>query len=252
MVEAAFYAVVERSAIEKVLAEQAFQRTGCTTNECGVKVGKLLNAGKILLGAYSLLDGSRIVSARIVDVESGRVEAAEREEIRDVREIDAPLEAMIGRLFAAFRDGGAPEPAAGPEAEEPAAAKLAGLEVGVLEFGGKGGRDERLRCRRVVCGVLHAEGVPGVREMERTCVRRFKKNRYGGRVSLECAAKRGRQAGVQWVIAGELLDRETARITVIHPATGTLSFDKTTLTARGELTEATKYVAGLLKRAYAR
>ncbi len=36
--------VLERSRMSRILAEQKFQMSGCTTQECAVKMGKLLNA----------------------------------------------------------------------------------------------------------------------------------------------------------------------------------------------------------------
>ena len=35
--------VLEQSSMEAILQEQAFQKSGCTTAECAVEIGKLLN-----------------------------------------------------------------------------------------------------------------------------------------------------------------------------------------------------------------
>lgn len=247
--ESGLFDVIGRQAIDRVLTEQALPLAGCAAVECALKVGKLLDAGKMVAGSYSLLDGTRVVSARMVDVETGSVETEEKAEIADVRSMDVPLRRIIDRLFARYRGDGEPEKAPPEPAPDPA--RYDGLKVGVLDFGGKGGEGERRLCRRIVCGALHAEGIHGVVEIEDDCLRRFGKNAYGGRVSFECAGKAGKKSDAGWVVAGELLDRETISLTVIHAATRTLSYEKTTLTARADLTEATKYIASLLKKAYA-
>jgi len=46
------YTVVERSAMQKILSEQAFQNTGCTSSECAVKLGKDLNVQKMVVGSF--------------------------------------------------------------------------------------------------------------------------------------------------------------------------------------------------------
>ena len=43
------FTVVERQRVQKVLSEQTFQQTGCTSQECAVKLGKLLNADRMVV-----------------------------------------------------------------------------------------------------------------------------------------------------------------------------------------------------------
>ena len=42
------YRVLERENMDEILNEQGFQLSGCTTNECAVEAGKLLNVNKII------------------------------------------------------------------------------------------------------------------------------------------------------------------------------------------------------------
>lgn len=67
-----FY-VVDRGMMETILAEQDFQQTGCTSNDCLVEVGKLLGAQQMVGGSVSKVGRTFTVSARLVDVETGRV-----------------------------------------------------------------------------------------------------------------------------------------------------------------------------------
>lgn len=65
--------VVDRGMMENILSEQDFQQTGCTSNECLVEVGRLLGAQQMVGGSVSKVGGTFTVSARLVDVETGKV-----------------------------------------------------------------------------------------------------------------------------------------------------------------------------------
>ena len=43
------YEVTSRSEVDKILAEQKFQSSGCTEQQCAAEIGKLLNADLMLL-----------------------------------------------------------------------------------------------------------------------------------------------------------------------------------------------------------
>lgn len=65
--------VVERGLMEDILLEQDFQLSGCTTDECLVEVGQLIGARQIVGGRISRIENFFTVSARMVDVETGRI-----------------------------------------------------------------------------------------------------------------------------------------------------------------------------------
>lgn len=67
------FEVVDRGMMESILAEQDFQMAGCTSNECLVEVGQLLGARQMVGGSISKVGETFTVSARIVDVETGKV-----------------------------------------------------------------------------------------------------------------------------------------------------------------------------------
>lgn len=64
------YTMVERAQIEKVISEQGFQRSSITDAQA-VRIGKILNVSKVVLGKISRLGGEYQVDVRVVDVESG-------------------------------------------------------------------------------------------------------------------------------------------------------------------------------------
>lgn len=79
MVNSRRYVVLERAQVDKILKEQGFQMTGCTDVTCAVQVGKLLSARKILVGTVMKFGNNVAVTGRIVDVEKGVAEFAEKE-----------------------------------------------------------------------------------------------------------------------------------------------------------------------------
>lgn len=65
--------VIERSVMEDILNEQGFQQTGCTSDECVVEVGKLVGVEQMVTGTIGKIGSIYTISARIVDVETGKM-----------------------------------------------------------------------------------------------------------------------------------------------------------------------------------
>lgn len=79
MINSGQYIVLERTQVDKILKEQGFQMTGCTDVTCAVQVGKMLSARKILVGTVMRFGGNIAITGRVVDVEKGIAEFAEKE-----------------------------------------------------------------------------------------------------------------------------------------------------------------------------
>lgn len=82
------FRVIERSAMNAILKEQAFAMTGCTDTSCAVQVGKLLSARKMLIGSVEYWNNKVIINGRIIDVEKGVAEFAHRETVNSIKELD--------------------------------------------------------------------------------------------------------------------------------------------------------------------
>ena len=65
--------LVERGEMDEILQEQGFQQTGCVSSECMVEVGLLLGATQIVGGSISRVGNTFSVSARIIDIETGKI-----------------------------------------------------------------------------------------------------------------------------------------------------------------------------------
>lgn len=76
VVNSKVYTVIERTDIDVVMKEQAFQQSGCTDTECAVKIGQLLAAEKIIFGVLRKIDNKYVLEVRMVDVGKGQVDTA--------------------------------------------------------------------------------------------------------------------------------------------------------------------------------
>ncbi|MCB0283889.1 MAG: hypothetical protein KDF60_14985 [Calditrichaeota bacterium] len=67
------FQVLEREKMEEILVEQGFQQSGCTSNECLVEAGKLINVKHIIGGSVGKVGQTYTVSLRMIDVEKGKI-----------------------------------------------------------------------------------------------------------------------------------------------------------------------------------
>jgi TolB-like protein len=65
--------IIERQQMDEILKEQGFQQTGCFSNECVVEIGKLVGVEQIVTGSVSKFENIYSISARVIDVQTGRV-----------------------------------------------------------------------------------------------------------------------------------------------------------------------------------
>ncbi|MBU2573167.1 MAG: CsgG/HfaB family protein [Elusimicrobia bacterium] len=76
LVNTGLYKVMDRNNMDTVLAEQKFQSSGCTEQQCAVEMGKLLNVKKMLVGSLSKLLDTYYITVNVVDVETGEITAS--------------------------------------------------------------------------------------------------------------------------------------------------------------------------------
>ncbi|MBN1999421.1 hypothetical protein JW935_17820 [candidate division KSB1 bacterium] len=67
------YKILERGKMTEILDEQGFQQTGCTSNECAIQVGKLLNVQYMLSGSISKVGRTFSTNIRMIEVETGLI-----------------------------------------------------------------------------------------------------------------------------------------------------------------------------------
>lgn len=66
--------ILERSEMDQVLREQAFQQSGaCDQSECAVQIGKLLSVDRMAVGSVGKIGELYTLSLRLLDVQTGEV-----------------------------------------------------------------------------------------------------------------------------------------------------------------------------------
>ena len=73
------FIVLDRANIERILGEQAFQRSGVTSAADAARLGRLLNVQKILFGSLLKLGGEYYLNVTVIDVETAAIALAARE-----------------------------------------------------------------------------------------------------------------------------------------------------------------------------
>jgi TolB-like protein len=143
LVKSSAYQVVERSEISQLLAAQEFSAKAFFDESTAVRLGKLLSARLIVLGTLSRLDQRLFLTARILDVATGRTLRAEYEEGDTLEGIARSAESLGLRL------GGLPQAAELQDSSPPVAspreqllAQKRALEDGLAR---ESGRAQRLR-----------------------------------------------------------------------------------------------------------
>ncbi len=125
--------VVERSKMQQVLAEQDFQMTGCTSNECAIEIGQLLGVTRMVAGSIGMVGSTYSIDVRIIDIQTGRILESYARDCRG--EIDGLLnemmsiaESLVGNNQNQF------------QASEPPAAVKPGSDGDPIRIGSKGFR----------------------------------------------------------------------------------------------------------------
>ena len=74
LMETGKFKVMERSEMETILKEQAFQNSGaCTEEACIVEMGQLLGIEQILAGSIGQVGKAYSINVRIISVKSGEI-----------------------------------------------------------------------------------------------------------------------------------------------------------------------------------
>jgi len=92
LVKTNVFVVLERAVMDDILQEQGFQQTGCTTTECAVEVGKMLNVQKMVSGTTGKLGRTWTMDISLIDIKTSQIE---KSFFRDYKgEIDGLLNVM--------------------------------------------------------------------------------------------------------------------------------------------------------------
>jgi hypothetical protein len=73
LVQTGAFTILEREKMTEILKEQGFQLSGCTTSECAVEAGQLLNVQQICTGSIGKIGDLYTIAVRLIDVETGEI-----------------------------------------------------------------------------------------------------------------------------------------------------------------------------------
>jgi len=73
IITAGTFSVIDKNSMNKALSEQDFQQKGCSSLECALRIGKMLNMNMIIVGSCGQLLGKYIVVMEVVNVESAKI-----------------------------------------------------------------------------------------------------------------------------------------------------------------------------------
>ncbi|MCK4716424.1 MAG: PEGA domain-containing protein [Candidatus Marinimicrobia bacterium] len=67
------FIMLDRGRMDEILKEQGFQLTGCTSTECAVEMGRLLNVQQILAGSVGKIGKLYTIDIILIDVETAQM-----------------------------------------------------------------------------------------------------------------------------------------------------------------------------------
>ncbi|MBN1782379.1 hypothetical protein JW948_14690 [bacterium] len=68
------FVVLEREIMSSILDEVGFQMTGCTSTECAIEAGRILQVEKIISGSIGKIGDTYTTNISLIDVESSQIE----------------------------------------------------------------------------------------------------------------------------------------------------------------------------------
>ncbi|MFH1958451.1 MAG: PorV/PorQ family protein [bacterium] len=95
--------LIDRQNMEMVLAEQGFQQAGCTSAECAVQMGKILNVDKIVVGNFGKLMGKYVITISIVDVKNAKIEFSDKARCSDIDSLESITKELARSIILRLR-----------------------------------------------------------------------------------------------------------------------------------------------------
>lgn len=90
--------VIEKANMDKIMAESAFQQTGCTTSECAVQLGKILNVQQMIVGSLSKLMDTYYITVNVVNVETGKILSSYNQDAQSAKELHAACKTLADKI----------------------------------------------------------------------------------------------------------------------------------------------------------
>ena len=209
--------LIERKAVDKIMAEQGLQQSGCTSDECASEVGKLLGVQFMISGSIGLVGDTYTIDTKMFSVESGEtVRTKSASYAGEISGLITEMEILAWEIV-------------GLEAPGRLRLKRSGetdkSTVAVLDFEGRGIsiQEAKTLTDRFTSSMSSTKRVIMV---ERGVMAEVLENQglaMGECTSDECAAEVGAMLGVQFMVSGaigKLGDTYTIDVKMFSVATG--------------------------------
>jgi len=123
LVNSESFMVIDRANMGKILAEQGFQQTGCTTQECAVKIGKILNVQKMINGNFGKLGETYQITINVIEVETGRIAYSDSASCEYSKDLKSTTDELADRMINKMLGKSVTKPLA-PVTEMPSAPEM--------------------------------------------------------------------------------------------------------------------------------
>jgi len=190
--------LIERKAVENIMQEQGLQQSGCTTDECAAKVGKLLGVQFMISGSIGKMGKSFTIDTKMFSVETGEtVRSKSATHKGDVSGLLTEMEILAWEIV-------------GLNAPQKLKLKRAGTEtqrtVAVLDFEGRGiaMQEAQTLTDRFTTSLSSTNKVILVERGTMNDVLQEQGFDAGECTSAECAAEVGAMLGVEYMISGAI------------------------------------------------
>jgi len=92
--------LVEKNRMDALLKQRAFEQTGCTESKCAAEAGTILQVDKMIIGTLGKLGQKYVLTLRVVDVKTAKIEYQDREEkIVAEEELDGLVPPLVSRIL---------------------------------------------------------------------------------------------------------------------------------------------------------
>ncbi|MCL2211189.1 MAG: DUF1566 domain-containing protein [Treponema sp.] len=91
--------VVNRSSLDKIMAEMKFQASDWTNNERVVQLGKALNASSIIQGSVMVIAGSSALTSTILDLNTAQIISSSTLRMKDMSEVFDKMQGFVKELM---------------------------------------------------------------------------------------------------------------------------------------------------------
>lgn len=209
--------LIERKAVEKIMAEQGFQQTGCTNDECAAEVGQLLGVQFMVSGSIGKMGDAYTIDAKMFSVETGEtVRSKNATHKGDISGLLTEMQIMAWEITGLEAPGNLKLKRAGSEATR---------TVAVMDFEARGitSQEAQTLTDRFTTALASTKKVVMVERGTMVDVLEEQGFESGGCASDECAAEVGAMLGVEYMISGaigKLGDTYTIDAKMFSVATG--------------------------------